>query len=474
MNMKKNIISILLGAAVITLSAGCAKEQLADVEISGAKIVKATIESPATRTTLERGAHGGKIAWVEGESIKINGCVYKCHVDAGNPTVATFEADGMEAVPDEDGKYVAVYPYNLKLDGELVLDATQLWQGNNMERVFPMVAETDDLSKGLEFKNICGLLEIILKGSRTVNSITVCDGTYGLTGAFTVDANGNAVLKEPTSKTSVHLNCKNAQYAPEGAVLTAEGVTFYIAVPAGSYPKFKVFVDSNDGIRVKYNAVKEAVIERNKIYTLEFTPDFGSTEHEGVQLWENGPYWATTYIGAKTPNDMAMFFSWGNTDGYIWNGNSKTFDGLLAGYQFVEDPWYNWTPGGQIDEGDTSNPTVLTSAQDAAVAIWGNGWRMPTLEEAQKLCSLDNDYDETTNEYHFYSLISDEFITIGGNGYANAGAISNKTWSGFFTTSCTGKKNRAKVVVLRPTNPPQVLDQSRFAGWNILPVRDAK
>ena len=42
---------------------------------------------------------------------------------------------------------------------------------------------------------------------------------------------------------------------------------------------------------------------------------FGAT-HEGVQLWENGPLWATTNIGADSPTDVGYYFWWGDTLGY--------------------------------------------------------------------------------------------------------------------------------------------------------------
>ena len=33
-------------------------------------------------------------------------------------------------------------------------------------------------------------------------------------------------------------------------------------------------------------------------------------EHNGVQLWEDGPYWATTNIGAERPEDYGYYFWW--------------------------------------------------------------------------------------------------------------------------------------------------------------------
>ena len=35
-----------------------------------------------------------------------------------------------------------------------------------------------------------------------------------------------------------------------------------------------------------------------------------------VQLWDGGPYWATTNIGAEKPEDYGYYFWWGDTVGY--------------------------------------------------------------------------------------------------------------------------------------------------------------
>ena len=70
--MKKSIVSALLGAAVLTLFAGCNKEQVAGIETTGVSVVKATIEAPATKTTLDRGTVGGKIAWVKDENTLVS------------------------------------------------------------------------------------------------------------------------------------------------------------------------------------------------------------------------------------------------------------------------------------------------------------------------------------------------------------------------------------------------------------------
>ena len=61
---------------------------------------------------------------------------------------------------------------------------------------------------------------------------------------------------------------------------------------------------------------------------------FGAT-HEGVQLWENGPLWAKTNVGANSPTEAGYYFWWGDTLGYKWQ-NSKwvASDGSVNNFSF--------------------------------------------------------------------------------------------------------------------------------------------
>ena len=116
-----------------------------------------------------------------------------------------------------------------------------------------------------------------------------------------------------------------------------------------------------------------------------------------VQLWEGGPYWATTNIGAERPEDYGSYFWWGDTVGYKWeNEQWVASDGSASGFSFSEDNAQIKTFGKEVvallSEGwivneDGSN--VLAPEHDAAQAHWGGGWRMPTkqeLDDLQKMC----------------------------------------------------------------------------------------
>ena len=134
--------------------------------------------------------------------------------------------------------------------------------------------------------------------------------------------------------------------------------------------------------------------------------------HDKVQLWEGGPYWATTNIGAEEPWEYGYYFWWGDTVGYTRSGGTwtdygygdgsgyydgvtwVTSDGSSSGLQFGEnDPISGQTfyksiaalqsEGWIVSQDDGTY--VLAPEHDAAHVQWGGGWRMPTYQELEDL-----------------------------------------------------------------------------------------
>ena len=101
----------------------------------------------------------------------------------------------------------------------------------------------------------------------------------------------------------------------------------------------------------------------------------------GVQLWENGPYWAECNVGATKPEESGYYFWWGDTVGYKRVGDRwDAVDGSRTGFSFNDKNCptsgkdkAQLRVAGYIDA--TGN---LTSAHDAATAHLGAPWRMPT------------------------------------------------------------------------------------------------
>ena len=103
----------------------------------------------------------------------------------------------------------------------------------------------------------------------------------------------------------------------------------------------------------------------------------------GVQLWKNGPYWATTNIGADKPEDYGLYFWWGDTKGYspasAWEFSFDFDDENPAIYTYGKSESELQKAGWLTSDG------VLAPKHDAAHVHWGGKWRMPTYKEMTDL-----------------------------------------------------------------------------------------
>ena len=113
-------------------------------------------------------------------------------------------------------------------------------------------------------------------------------------------------------------------------------------------------------------------------------------DHDMVQLWEGGPYWATTNIGAENPEDYGYYFWWGDTVGYKRvNDAWVATDGSSSNFSFGSSntPTYNKSIATLKSEGWITADSVLVPEHDAAHVHWGGAWRMPTYQELYDLNS---------------------------------------------------------------------------------------
>ena len=233
--MKK---SIILAAAVAALAmfASCSMEEL-ELSLTGNDLVfTATIDSPATRTTINTDANSedkGKVSWEDGDEITIK--------DAANTSVkyvvssiddatgkATFTKKSGESGSLGDGPYTATYG-----PSSLTAQTYSATAGD-----LPMTAESTTTS--LTFSVTCGLLKLNLtKAGVSIKSIKVSQTPYYYT-----------------------LTC-------EEAVSIDKGADFYIALPARTYKTFTI-TDEN-GKECIINGTTGVTIEANKIQPLKFS-----------------------------------------------------------------------------------------------------------------------------------------------------------------------------------------------------------
>ena len=93
----------------------------------------------------------------------------------------------------------------------------------------------------------------------------------------------------------------------------------------------------------------------------------------GVQLWENGPYWAECNVGANKPEEYGYYFWWGDTVGYKRVNNAwVASDGSSSNFSFEggNAPTYGYGKDNAtlLAEGWIDSTGNLVAAHDAATA----------------------------------------------------------------------------------------------------------
>lgn len=106
----------------------------------------------------------------------------------------------------------------------------------------------------------------------------------------------------------------------------------------------------------------------------------------------SGLLWAKCNVGARTPEEAGLYFSWGNLFGHAEG----------SGYNFSQ-AVYNATPAAAIT-------TSLSLSQDAARANLGAPYRMPTASEFQEL------YDNCTSVWTTINGVNGRLFTSNVNG----------------------------------------------------------
>ncbi len=127
------------------------------------------------------------------------------------------------------------------------------------------------------------------------------------------------------------------------------------------------------------------------IYTKAELESSQNTTHEAVDLGlTSGTLWATTNVGADNPQDIGLFFAWGDTeghgsdpaDGYMFSWENYKW-GEVSGYDTFFTKYCSDSSRGK--DGFTDGKFELDPEDDAAYVNWGNEWRMPSKQQLDEL-----------------------------------------------------------------------------------------
>lgn len=205
---------------------------------------------------------------------------------------------------------------------------------------------------------------------------------------------------------------------------------------------------------------------------------------DGVQLWENGPYWSERNVGATKPEEYGYYFWWGDTVGYKRNAENNGWVSVSNGSSFSFSSRNCPTSGKSNSElqslGYIDSTGNLTASHDAATAHLGAPWRMPTHDEFMAL--IDNcDSLWTTmsgvngrlfrgrGEYAARSIFIPASGGLSGSGSVSGLGTYGECWS---STPYSGNNNCAWRIVISSSKIYMNGDGgNRYYGQNIRPVR---
>jgi uncharacterized protein (TIGR02145 family) len=176
----------------------------------------------------------------------------------------------------------------------------------------------------------------------------------------------------------------------------------------------------------------------------------------------SGLKWAKCNVGASSPEEDGLYFSWGNTEGHAKD----------SGYSF-DSTNYASTPGAAVS-------ADLTTSNDAASVILGNGWRMPTKTEFEELYNSTynqwvSDFDGTGVAGRKFMKTSDHsvFIFLPASGLYQDTTLKVYGSSGGYWSNSLHTDNSRAYILSFSSNPPTINNgnSNRYLGRTIRAVK---
>ena len=233
----------------------------------------------------------------------------------------------------------------------------------------------------------------------------------------------------------------------------------------------------------------------SRFYRLSATDGDAEPDLGGVQLWENGPYWAECNVGASTPEEYGYYFWWGDTVGYTRSGGTKSLFGLYTGVTWVPStgeqmssspfdssscPTYGKDNSALLSAGYVDSTGNLAPEHDAATAHLGEPWRMPTDAEIAALTNNCVATWITTNGVSGRLVTgkgayADRSIFLPAPGYGSGTSFGNPNSHGYYWSSTPDPDDShyAWYLDFNSSLFQRYIYYGRQYGLSVRPVRDA-
>ena len=380
-------------AAALAATSCQSDEEFAQQPTNKPMVINAVAEGIGTKTRATM-AYKYDILWGETEQIIVKGDSKSATFDLTAGEGTTEGTFACESSPFAIGDAVeAYYPASLIKDGNLVWPAEQ-----TTSTVVPMFSKKTlggTRSENFSFASLGAMLQIVFttpQAKVTLKSITIKDENATLSGTFTVDKNGKAVITA-TDKAGITLDLGDGE--PVG--LAAK--YFHIAVPAGTYSKLCITFTATDNTVCTLKG--SVTLDHNTVGRLVLT---------GTKFKENIPEGALPGLFSVSATKKVRF-----SKGNLWADSNKALH--------FEANQYSYSSAYTKDASHVSHFT-WSSTVDAAV---GNSYSGDYLfcDENHKVSVDGSDaiyYALSEDEWtYLFSNHSYKWVTVNGvNGYVIA------------------------------------------------------
>ena len=380
----KNLYKAFASAAVALLAVSCVNEMANDTPDGLFRKYNLSFDD-GTKTELSGSGSTRQVKWNEGDEIK-----YYTKDKQSSVSTASVSLAGSTAFVEiprgrSDDFINAVYGAGSLTGSSSTADCMYVTSPAKNAQSYTSFAQAhlcaafsaDLEDPDLKFHNAVSILKFT---SATSISKVVFSGnngeviTGGSNGSLKISYSGGAISAEPSSTGGTSVTVTTGGQESD----------FYIAI---------LPVNFSEGIIVRgYDASGYLLCERKTSGALNTVNAAGLpviANLGSIQDWLDNPKptavdlglsvkWASFNLGAKTPEGSGDYFSWGETapkSSYTWStyayGQSK--NGPFS--EYVVD----------AASGTSDYKTILDLEDDAAHAIWGDAWRMPSKEEVQEL-----------------------------------------------------------------------------------------
>ena len=468
-------------------------------------------ESPMVNGLKTNITSEGKFLWARGDQVGVWPTLEEEEEPTGSQVLFTVKEGAGTASASFTGSgwgllhnrtYYAYYPYNSSAMSNKVTNTYQSGLNQMFNNMSLHIAANDFMYASattpdegndahFQFHHMGSIMRIVINMPSKASSTafkTVTLKAKGGKRVFPLQVTFNPTEVEPvetpvtlTSSLSVKLGLSGNGFKP-----SSNAIIVWFLIGATDLTGTDINVSVSNGIDTYSGtfAGKQQQAGHARSYTLDASE--GDIAEDFVDMGTK-VLWARCNLGAASQENFGDYYAWGETTPYYSSitltetGSSPAMtaitwkDGFKSGYAWSN--YFDTTNGGSSFNTYTKSGQVLDLKDDAAHAVLGGNWRMPTTEEVIELyeaCTLQPTTVKGVRGVLFTSITTGNTLFIPGNGHFNGSSYTSsnsyRLWS---STLSSGKEAYGWYnTYTGPDSENMQYKGERNRGWGIRPVYD--